>query len=324
MRKKKMMNRYHYIKNIVLLATMLLAACGSGSDSFDDEPQNVADNASLQEIRLNANVWRMMEGTRATTYDNQAALRTVAYFTCYAYTAGTPTPYINGSGVTYAASEWSFIDGKHYWPASGNLDFFAYISSEVPTYITDMEDHPGQVSYYVRDPQFKCVMPMTNSGQNIINEFIYAIATEQNKADQGATGVNLTFQHPFTKIILKLSSTQADIEINKITLKTIKDHGTYSDDRGWSTTGDATNFVAEYSGTKSANADLGTFLMIPQAWTGNIEVEATWIDWGISMKHTLTTKVDAVDWAPGTSYTYTFTITETDLIVSSSKYTEQW
>ena len=26
MRKKKMMNRYHYIKNIVMLATMLLAA----------------------------------------------------------------------------------------------------------------------------------------------------------------------------------------------------------------------------------------------------------------------------------------------------------
>ena len=323
MRKKKMMNRYHYIKNIVMLATMMLAA-SCGSDGFDDEPQNVADNASLQEIRLNANVWRMMEGTRATTYDNQAALQAEAYFTCYAYLAGSTTTYINRSGVTYAASEWTFNDGKHYWPASGNLDFFAYISSEVPTYITDMEDHPGQVSYYVQDPQFKCVMPMTNSGQNIINEFIYAIATGQNKADQGATGVNLTFQHPFTKIILKLSSTQADIEINKITLKTIKDHGTYSDDRGWSTTGDATNFVAEYSGTKSANADLGTYLMIPQNWTGNIEVEATWVDWGVSLKHTLTTKVDAVTWAPGTSYTYTFTITKTDLIVSSSKYTEQW
>ena len=68
---------------------MLLAACGSGSDSFDDEPQNVADNASLQEIRLNANVWHMMEGTRATTYDNQAALQTAGHFTCAVYQENT-------------------------------------------------------------------------------------------------------------------------------------------------------------------------------------------------------------------------------------------
>ena len=260
-----------------------------------------------------------MEGTRATTI----AVGDLTSFKASAYVENTTTSYINPVQVNYETGKWVWSDGKHYWPASSNLDFFAYASAAVPAYITDMEDHPGQVSYYVQDPQFKCVMPMTNSGQNI-NEFIYAIATGQNKADQGATGVNLTFQHPFTKIILKLSSTQADIEINKITLKTIKDHGTYSDDRGWSTTGDATNFVAEYSGTKSANADLGTFLMIPQAWTGDIEVEATWTDWDESVKHTLSTKVDAVTWAPGTSYTYTFTITETDLIVNTSKYTEQW
>jgi hypothetical protein len=92
----------------------------------------------------------------------------------------------------------------------------------------------------------------------------------------------------------------------------------------WTLTGDATNFVVTANRNYSADDAIGSYLMIPQYWAGNIEVEATWVDWGVSLKHTLTTKVDAVTWAPGTSYTYTFTITETDLIVSSSKYTEQW
>ena len=314
-----MMNRYHYIKNIVMLATMLLAA-SCGSDGFDDGSQNVPDNASPQEIRLNANVWRMMDGTRATTYDG-GDLGSGSSFIAAAYVAGETTTYISPVQVNWDgdASKFIFSNGKHYWPMSDGLDFFAYMPVDPQSYITS-----GPSYTTARNPQFTCTMPMTNSGQDLITEFVYALKINQDKANQGASGVDLAFQHPFTKIILKLSSTQADIEINKITLKTIKDHGTYSDDTGWSTTGDATNFVAEYSGTKSANADLGTFLMIPQAWTGDIEVEATWTDWDESVKHTLSTKVDAVTWAPGTSYTYTFTITETDLIVNTSKYTEQW
>lgn len=302
-----------------MLATMLLAA-SCGSDGFDDGSQNVPDNASPQEIRLNANVWRMMDGTRATTYDG-GDLGSGSSFIAAAYVAGETTTYISPVQVNWDgdASKFIFSNGKHYWPMSDGLDFFAYMPVDPQSYITS-----GPSYTTARNPQFTCTMPMTNSGQDLITEFVYALKINQDKANQGASGVDLAFQHPFTKIILKLSSTQADIEINKITLKTIKDHGTYSDDTGWSTTGDATNFVAEYSGTKSANADLGTFLMIPQAWTGDIEVEATWTDWDESVKHTLSTKVDAVTWAPGTSYTYTFTITETDLIVNTSKYTEQW
>ena len=319
--KCKMNHRISFY-GLLLTAGMLLAGCSKDSG---DSAQQAGEEP--QEIRVNANVWRMMDATRATTYDNQAAIQE-AGFKCYAYLAGSTTAYINGSEVSYAASKWSFDDGKHYWPMSYNLDFFAHIPRVVPSYIQDVDGNPGQVTYYVHNPNFKCVMPMTNtgaSGQNTVSEFVYALTTGQSKAAQGASGVNLTFQHPFTKIILKLSSTQADIEINKITLKTIKDHGTYVDDTGWSTTGDATNFVAEYSGTKSANADLGTFLMIPQAWAGEIEVNASWNDWGDTpVEHTVTTTIPAITWQPGYSYTYTFTITLEDLVVNLTDFTEQW
>ena len=319
------MFRYISLSVVLTAALMLLSACSNS----DDAPATAAPaEAAPQEVLFNANVWRMMQGSprRATTYDNQAAIQE-AGFKCYAYLAGSTTAYINGSEVSYAASKWSFDDGKHYWPMSYNLDFFAHIPRVVPSYIQDVDGNPGQVTYYVHNPNFKCVMPMTNtgaSGQNTVSEFVYALTTGQSKAAQGASGVNLTFQHPFTKIILKLSSTQAAIEINKITLKTIKDHGTYVDDTGWSTTGDATNFVAEYSGTKHANDELGTYIMIPQGWAGEIEVQATWIAWDDPTMHTLSTTVSPVTWAAGTSYTYTFTITETDLIVDTTKFTEQW
>ena len=313
MRKKKMMNRYHYIKNIVMLATMMLAA-SCGSDGFDDEPQNVAE--SPQEIHLNAEVWRMMDGTRAFFYAIPDGLQSSG-FGCVAYLDGTQ--YFS-SNVIWYNSKWKFEHNKYYWPASGTLKFYGY--SAVPSCFTSHTHASG-------NPQFTCTLPMTSDGgsditndQDDLLEFVYAKATG-TKAANGETGVTLNFQHPFTRINLKLSSTQASIQINTITFKSIKNNGNYNDGT-WTLTGDATNFVVTANRNYSADDAIGSYLMIPQNWTGNIEVEATWVDWGVSLKHTLTTKVDAVTWAPGTSYTYTFTITETELIVSSSKYTEQW
>ena len=63
--------------------------------------------------------------------------------------------------------------------------------------------------------------------------------------------------------------------------------------------------------------------MIPQTWAGEIEVEAVWNVWGESKTNTVTATVPTT-WVAGRSYTYTFNITETDLVVNTSKYTEQW
>jgi hypothetical protein len=64
--------------------------------------------------------------------------------------------------------------------------------------------------------------------------------------------------------------------------------------------------------------------MVPQTFAGDIVVKATWTDWGENIEHTVSTKLSSADWQPGKSYIYTFTITETDLIVKTDKYTEQW
>ncbi len=312
-----------------LLAAAMLTGCGGSSDSFEDEPQNVTDNESPQEIRLKADVWRMMEGTRATFYETGTLAS--GSFTAAAYSANTTTAYFTPVTVNWDTDKWIFSDGKHYWPSEGALDFFAYMPAAVPSYITDMSDVASLVTYTARNPQFKCKnLPMTydsessSAGQGSgLQEFVYALKTNRTKALDGASGVTLDFLHPFTKIILQLSSTQADIHINKITLKGIKNNGTYAHSSGWTPTGDATNLVLTLDGNYSANDVIGTLLMIPQDWAGEIEVNATWTDWGAQLPHILKT-TKATTWAAGTSYTYTFTITETDLIVNTTKFTEQW
>lgn len=302
-----------------LLATMMLLATGFVfSACSNDDTTPTPNNTPNSEISLNADVWRMMEGTRATTFDGTSDLQSLAHFYCAVYNAGTLTPYFTPGQVSYSESQWTFDSGKHYWPAEGSLDFFAYAPYGGVSYISDLT--------YAATPNltFNCALPMTNAEQadNVLGEFVYDIKNGRNKSNS-ASGVTLSFQHPFARIKLQLSSTQAAIHINTITLKSIKNNGSYSHTSGWTPSDPATNFVATLNGDCEANDDLGTFIMIPQSWAGEIEVNATWDVWGELQTRTVSTTVPTT-WVAGHSYTYTFTITPTDLKVDTEKFTEQW
>ena len=302
---------------LLLITAFVLSACSS------DDTNPTPNAANDSEIRFNPEVWKMLEGTRATTFDGTSDLQSLAHFYCAVYNAGTLTPYFTPGQVSYSESQWTFDSGKHYWPAESFLDFFAYMPVVPDSYITS-----GPTYTTARNPQFSCTLPMTHAGQASITEFVYDLKTGQNKADQGASGVMLNFQHPFARINLQLSSIQETIRINSITLKGIKKTGSFSHAAipQWTTSGEADNFVATLNADYSANDVIGNYIMIPQTFTGGkivVEVNATWIDWGEPYDHTISTEV-ATEWQAGTSYTYTFTITKTDLTVDTSKYTEQW
>lgn len=313
----------------LLSPSFLLSSCSSSDDGMNEPtPQD-----KQQEIRFNPGVWNFMEGTRATFYDTGTPL--TSSFTCTVYNANTTTPYINQNTVSWVSSAWRFEGGaKYYWPADGYLDFFAFMPEGGVGYI-------NSIAYTtIRNPQFTCVdLPMTynsaspTEGQGSgLQEFVYALVTGQNKAGQGASGVTLNFQHPFTRINLQLSANHPDILINTITFKSLKNNGTCSFNgttSTWIPGGDATNFVVTLNQTitqTNAVQVLGVpFIMIPQEWTGEIEVNASWNDWGDTpVPHTVTTTIPAITWAAGTSYTYTFTISPDDLTVNTTNYTEQW
>lgn len=327
------MNKIYNISHVLLLTAILLLTAACSSDSSNDVQPSPTPNTS-QEISLIPTVWQMAEATRATMYNDNLLKAENSGFTCTAYTDGS-TDYntdanINGTSVTWNGSKWVFADGTHTWPVSGDLDFFAYAPTTIPTYITNNSDVASSITYADRNPQFKCAnLPVTNSGQDAITEFVYALTTGQNKTN-AASGVTLSFLHPFTRIQLQLAANHPAIRINTITFKSIKNNGTYNN-ASWSPSGEATDFVWTFNDDYDNHASntpltLGnSYLMIPQTWEGVIEVNATWNVWGESKTNTVSKDLEGtITWQRGYSYTYTFNITETDLVVNTSKYTEQW
>jgi hypothetical protein len=88
---------------------------------------------------------------------------------------------------------------------------------------------------------------------------------------------------------------------------------------------DATVPIGGWSTTPSGHHEFVNLLVIPQAFAGAIEVNASWKDWGDDLvEHTVTATIPPITWLPGYSYTYTFFITPEDLVVNVTNYTEQW
>lgn len=313
---------------LLLSAILLLAGC-SGSESEEQEK----DGDSQPEIRLNAEVWSMMEGTRATFY-NTGTLASGS-FTAAAYSANTATAYISPVTVNWDTDKWAFSDGKHYWPASGALDFFAYmpIAGSRPSYIS-------AVTYAVNGtapaPYFTCAdLPLSLTPVDATQEFVWALVAEQDKAGTNSTNqptagqVKLEFRHPFARVRFKLSAESGiNVKVNKITIPDLYRDGTCtltgtgsSAVSTWSSLGNGSDdFVI--SGNPATNND-AAYLVIPNEYgSKTLTVNATWDDWS-----NVTTNVSAsvnFNWTAGYSYTYNLTLSKYALKVDTEKYTEQW
>ena len=303
----------------LVLAAILLSGC-SGDDSPNHANNN---NGKDSEIRLNADIWQVMDGTRVTTYDSQTDIQTEGSFKCTAYDVGTTTvnttSNVNGSTASWNGSTaWEFAE-KHYWPLTGDLDFFAYMPAIKPAYISDIT-YAVSGSPAVPRPHFTCDMTQT-----VEKEFIYALATGQNRATN-ITGVNMTFQHPFARIYFQLSSSSGTaVKINSITIsgddfyKKAKCtfNGTTST---WS---EKDNETKGSLGTLAINTP---YIVIPKDYGSSktITVNATWDEWS-SFTTNVTSSPLSINWQAGYSYTYTFTLSKYALKVDVvDKYTEQW
>ena len=226
-----------------LLAAAMLTACG-GSDSFEDEPQNVAESATPKEITIKTDITSMQ--TRATTIDDDADLQDYD-LKIDAYFHDRETKYLDGTKLHYDSS-WKFWDGAaqlhYYWPIEGSvynpasdnitvssLDFVGYCPYTTPAYITTGPTYSVPSS----DPQasFTCTLPMTYNattpatGQGSdMKEFIWGITIGQNKTNQGASGVTMKFRRPFARLRFQLAASHPNVQINNITFKALKTGGT--------------------------------------------------------------------------------------------------
>lgn len=312
--------------SLLLSAVLLLAGCSSS-----DSEQQEKGGGSQPEIRLTADSWQVMSGTRATTFDNAAALQEEGTFTCYAYNHGTSTVYepVNNKTATWNSSYWS-IEGRPTWPESGDLDFFAYMPANMTNTHCTFDSTPYNAEtnpdgYSENMPRIVCTtLPVEITvGEDNTKELIYAYVANQNK-DNAGSGVTLTFKHPFARVYFKKGDGLTGVTINSVTIAGIKNNGSCTFDgttTSWTPSGEATNLVVSGS---PATGDT-PYLVLPQTFDSNLTftVNATWTSWSNVTKNVSTT-VAVGTWAPGTSYTYTFNLKGEVLIVDTQKYTEQW
>lgn len=332
------MNKIFNISHVLLLTAILLLTAACSSDSSNDvQPSPTPNNP--QEISIQTDVRKMAEGTRAATYENVTDLQSEAHFTCTAFEAGTLTPYIPTTTVDWDSGEtrWEFNGGAshYYWPlpatnggAYPSLDFFGYMPSMAN--LSTEAPYIGSVSYTAaHNVTFTCSsLPMTKAEQDAIKEFMFGMALDQSY-NNAAIGVPLQFQHPFARIKLILSSEQADVTIHSITFKDIKNNGSFTYNHSaststWTPSDEYTDLVLTLNADFTANAAIGTYIIIPQEWAGVIVVDADCLFWGDKVNYPSLTTTVPTTWQPGNSYTYTFNISPDDLKVNISKFTEQW
>ena len=311
---------------IVLLSpSFLLSACSSGDDGMNEPtPQE------NQEIRFNPGVWNFMEGTRASKFDSNEDLQ-AGTLKCYAYEDGTTNLYIDGSTVSYSNPQWTFNDGKHYWPMTGSLNFFAFMPAGLEntfcTFDPTVYDSSTNPDGYSEDsPRITCSnLPIAIiKGSDSTKELVVAYTANQSKAEQGSTGVILTFKHPFAKVKFKLAAASGtNVKVNSITIPSIKRNGIFAFNGTtveWTLSGDDANFVL--SGNPATD-DEAFYLVIPNNYgSKTLTVNATWSDWS-----NVTKDISAdvtFNWTAGYSYTYTLTLSKEALKVDVEKYTEQW
>ena len=310
------MNKIFNISGTLLLTAILLLTAACSSDSSNDvQPSPTPDNS--QEITLNPTVWQMMEGRRATTYD--AGTLTSGSFTAAAYVANSTTAYINPIQVNWNTSQWEWSDGKHYWPASGNLDFFAYMPATIPSYIKNSSSVASSLDYYATSsPSVTHTVSFSadlSSGAD--TEFVFALTTGQNKTTPGASGVTLNFLHPFARVKFATGSVPSTVTINSVTLDGVMTKGDYSYNGSTST-------WSSQSTSGSIDGRDNWIIVVPyNNSTQTLTVNCTWSEWSNVTKN-LTASITA-NWAASTSYTYTLNISKDyALTVDTSKYTEQW
>lgn len=308
---------------LLLITAFVLSACSS------DDTNTTPNDVNESEIRFNPTVWQVMEGTRATTFNSASDLQSEG-FKCAIYNENTVTQFLDYTTVNWSSSQWAWSDGKHYWPDSGNLDFFAYAPATKPDYVTSFTNAIVETASG-NEPRlrFNCTnLPISLVPTDDTKEFIWALTRGQNKT-ANASGVTMTFKHPFARIKFKLSAASGNnVTVNSITIPGVYCNATCilsgtgnTATSTWSGLNDSSNDLV-INGTPATNDDV-FYLVIPNNYgSKTLTVNATWSDWGTVTKD-VSASVD-FNWAAGNSYTYTLTLSKEALIVDVNKYTEQW
>lgn len=177
------MNTSKLLLSVLAAFTLMLPSCSS-----DDGPTDAGVTKSDRQIRFSAST----EFARSEITTNN-----LKSFQVYAYTGIDTTPKVFMDNVTVtknATNVWTYSPVE-YWPANEALDFYAFAPEDWLGDATPLKPIPFDDSYATDD-------------------IVYAVSPNM----MGHTGepnaqVLLNFRHALSKVLIKLSSSNADLQV---------------------------------------------------------------------------------------------------------------
>ena len=295
------------------------------------------DLAQLQDKSGNGGFFRV-EAFKAGSSDKHFTLPTVVmYFTDV---VAPVQPY------------WSFYDGgtnleERYWPHTYNLDFLAYMpllrASSQGSAIALHQDKKIDPKTFIipsdydtdgadKGPTFICEnLPVTESGQTDIKEFIYSWVPDQSLANSVNGKVPLTFVHPLSAVSVKISDAHAGTVINEVGFANIHNNGTlHVATNSWSPVAGSqkTNFQIAPNHHIPDNIPIGheygEYLVMPQTHGNDVLlfIKYTWK--GTQQIISVQLNRYTAQWVPGKKYVYSVAVGESLEDIKVNVSVNQW
>lgn len=221
-----------------------------------------------------------------------------------------PRYYMN-EVATKQGVVWQPSSSIYYWPDNGSLRFLAWAPLDA-----ELDESPVKPSEDVNKTTIKYTVPAELSKQRDL----VAAATGYNASPVGGVcaPVSLQFKHLCTAVVVKTGATMAPGTIKSVTIKNVRNSGTYDMlSSAWTLNDATTSYTVSPNmatgsttaeGTK-LNADDATFMLMPQTLGADSKLEVMFHDNISGRDRLLTASLNGAEWPMGKTVTYRLSIT---------------
>lgn len=221
-----------------------------------------------------------------------------------------PRYYMN-EVATKQGVVWQPSSSIYYWPDNGSLRFLAWAPLDA-----ELDESPVKPSEDVNKTTIKYTVPAELSKQRDL----VAAATGYNASPAGGVcaPVSLQFKHLCTAVVVKTGATMAPGTIKSVTIKNVRNSGTYDMlSSAWTLNDATTSYTVSPNmatgsttaeGTK-LNADDATFMLLPQTLGADSKLEVMFHDNISGRDRLLTASLNGAEWPMGKTVTYRLSIT---------------
>lgn len=218
------------------------------------------------------------------------------------------TQYYMDDVATKTGTNW--VPSKvYYWPGSNRqLRFLAWAPTDAS--FQSVPNNPNATTLQYTTPA------EAKSQRDIVAAATGFISNSSN--DATCTPVGLQFKHLCTAVIIKTGEQMTAGTIKSVSLKGVKNSGTYDMVNSvWTLNGTTTNFtISPNQATTSTtpngtnlNAGESTFMLLPQTLGADSKLEVIFHDNISGRDRTLTASLNGAEWSMGKTVTYRLSIT---------------